>query len=70
MKTFLNESMINFEKEKSKLNEIGNNLYNKWLELKRIRENQGYKNIIKNNRIRHNYRYIIFRGKENNNSFN
>ena len=64
MKTFLNESIMNFENEKKILNEKGNNLYNKWLELKRIREKQGFQNTkLKLNVIRFNC------NEQNNNIF-
>ncbi len=44
MKIFLDESTTFLAQEKKLLNDKANDLYNKWLELKRLRENQGYQN--------------------------
>ena len=42
MKTFMNETALYLEKEKTKLNDKANQLYNTWLALKRLRESQKY----------------------------
>ena len=53
MKIFLEEAITYLAEEKRLLNEKGNNLYNKWLELKNLRKNQGYTNTkLKLNVIR------------------